>query len=186
MKRPPCLIYVMGPSGAGKTHLLDYARSKINGRLPVAFAHRYITRPRGNDPENYIALSHDEFALRKSRKLFAYDWTAYGFDYGIGVEIECWLKSGLNVVVDGSRAHFIAHRFDIAAVAPVLVTAAEDTLRQRLRKQQHDIRAIEARLERASKFTPSDLALITIDNSGSFEGAGDALVALLTERSQPT
>jgi ribose 1,5-bisphosphokinase len=179
------LIYVMGPSGAGKTGVIEYARRKIDGGLPVAIAHRYITRPLGKDIENYIALSPAEFALRKARGLFAFDWQAYGFDYGIGIEIKSWLASGLTVVVDGSRAHFIGRDLGLGPVVPVLVTAGSDELRRRLSaREREDAKAIEARLRRAGEFAPADLALVTIDNTGAIERAGEAFAALLAEHAR--
>jgi len=181
------IVYVMGPSGAGKTRLIDYARYRLDGSRPILFAHRYITRPLGKDGENYIALSHAEFALRQSHGLFACDWQAYGFDYGIGVEIRAWLKAGLIVVIDGSRGHFTAHRLDIAPVVPVLVTAKRDVLRRRLAERERDDAAsIEARLRRAEQFAPADLAIATIDNSGAIERAGEAFLAVLADQLPPS
>ena len=40
----PPLVYVMGPSGAGKDFILRFARANINPAEKIAFAHRYITR----------------------------------------------------------------------------------------------------------------------------------------------
>ena len=181
----PHIFYVMGPSGAGKTRLIDYARRRLDAQLPIAFAHRYITRPLGKDSENYIALSSAELALRKSRGLFACDWEAYGFAYGIGIEIADWIKAGLSVVIDGSRAHFASRKLDLAPIVPVLVTARSDILRRRLtEREREDLRAIEVRLERAAAFVPADLSLVTIDNSGAIEAAGGRLVEVLTETSR--
>lgn len=181
----PRLIYVMGPSGAGKTRVIDYARRRIDGSLPILFAHRYITRPRGLDTENYIELSRAEFALREARGLFACHWDAYGFSYGVGVEIKSWLKARLVVVIDGSRAHFVTQPLDLGPITPVLVTAGHDQLRSRLTaREREDLHAIEARLERADKFAPADLALIAIDNSGPIETAGDAFVAILEDHAR--
>lgn len=179
------LIYVMGPSGAGKTRVIEYARRKIDGSFPVAFAHRYITRLPGKDAENYIFLSPREFALRKERGLFAFDWDAYGFDYGIGIETRSWLAAGLTVVVDGSRAHFAGCRSDIGNVVPVLITVGHDELRRRLTaRERDDVRAIEERLERANKFAPADPSLVTIDNSNAIERAGEVFAALLAEHTR--
>ncbi len=179
------LIYVMGPSGAGKTRVIEYARRKIDGSLPIVFAHRYITRPPDRDSENYVALSFREFALRKSHGLFCVDWEAYGFSYGIGVEIESWLAAGLTVVIDGSRAHFIGRKADLGNVVPVLMTAGHDELRRRLTaREREDAKAIEERLRRAGKFTPADLSMVTIDNSGPVEQAGEAFTAILTEQAR--
>lgn len=181
------LIYVMGPSGAGKTRVIDYARCKIDGSLPIVFAHRYITRPLGRDSENYVMLSVHEFALRKAHGLFVFDWAAYGFNYGIGVEIKSWLAQGLSVVIDGSRAHFVSRKLDVGKIVPVLMTVGRDELRRRLTaREREDAQAIEERLQRADKFTPADLSLVTIDNSGPVEQAGEAFTAILTEQARET
>jgi ribose 1,5-bisphosphokinase len=47
------LVYVMGPSGAGKDSVLGRARAMLSTDLPIVFAHRYITRPAdsGGEPD---------------------------------------------------------------------------------------------------------------------------------------
>ncbi len=178
----PALVYVMGPAGAGKDSVLRYARQRLDGRYPVVFAHRYITRPQGNDIEDYIALSPGEFALRKRRGLFAFDWSAYGFRYGIGVEIRAWRAAGLTVVIDGSRAHFARHAARLPGVLPVLITVDEAELRRRLIRRGREGRAaIERRLRRARKFAPKHPALVTIDNAGPLEQAGEALCRMFVD-----
>jgi len=180
------LVYVMGPSGAGKDSVLRYARRHLDGRYPVVFAHRYITRPTGEDTENYIALSPGEFDLRRSRGLFAFDWEAHGWRYGIGAEIDLWRRTGLTVVIDGSRQHFLQHRAALSDALPVLITAPPDTLRQRLiARGREDAAAIDRRLERAKAYAPAAPDLVTIDNSGPLENAGAALVALLIGLAPP-
>jgi len=175
----------MGPSGAGKSRVIDFARRRLDGNLPVVFAHRYITRPLGKDLENYIFLSPHEFALRQDRGLFAFDWEAHDYRYGVGVEVKSWLASGLVVVVNGSRAHFIGHRQELGDVVPVLVTAGRDELRRRLyARERENAESIERRLDRAAEFMPTDQTLVTLDNSGQIERAGEAFVALLSARAQ--
>jgi ribose 1,5-bisphosphokinase len=179
-KEPARLVYVMGPSGAGKDSVLRYARRELDGRYPIAFAHRYITRPIGEDIENYIALSPGEFEQRRSRGLFAFGWEAYGWRYGIGQEIELWRGAGLTVVIDGSRQHFLQHRTALSEALPVLITATPDILRRRLIARGRDeTAAIDRRLERAEAYAPAAPDLVTIDNSGPLESAGAALVALM-------
>lgn len=173
-------VYVMGPSGAGKNSVLQYARAALDGSQPIAFAHRYITREPGGDIENFISLSPGEFALRRSRGLFAYHWAAYGMHYGIGIEIDAWRQAGLVVVIDGSRAHFIANMDSLANTVPVLITADVSTLRNRLRARgRDDAPAIELRVRRATELSPEHPSLLVIDNSGSLETAGEAMTALL-------
>ena len=174
------LIYVMGPSGAGKDSVIQYARGKLGAAYPVLFAHRYITRPLGEDIENYVALTRDEFAQRRNGGLFAFDWEAYGLGYGIGGEIRAWQNAGFNVVVDGSRDHFMRHASALRDAVPILITASPEALRTRLiGRRREDSAAIKRRLERAAAISVSDASLTVIDNSGPLQQAGNQLTTLL-------
>jgi ribose 1,5-bisphosphokinase len=182
---PARLVYVMGPSGAGKDSVLRYARRELDGRYPVVFAHRYITRPPGNDIEDYIALSPGEFELRHAHGVFALNWDAYGWRYGIGSEINLWRAAGLTVVIDGSRHHFLQHGAALAQALPVLITAPTEILRQRLiARKREDAAAIDQRLERGRALEPLAPNLVTIDNTGPLEQAGARLAALLREQAE--
>src|SRR5688500_10000865 len=90
---PAPIVYVMGPSGAGKDTLLRYARERLEGQ-PVAFAHRYITRPSTSGDENHVALTLAEFHARRAHGLFIMEWEAHGLSYAIGREIEAWRQAG--------------------------------------------------------------------------------------------
>ena len=57
------LIYVMGPSGAGKDSLLDALRQRLCG-LPVAFPRRYITRAASAGGEHHIPVSPEQLDKR--------------------------------------------------------------------------------------------------------------------------
>src|SRR5260370_9046962 len=103
---PGPLVYVMGPSGAGKDSVMSRARALLPAEAPVVFAHRYITRPVGAGGENHIALSPPEFALRRAHGLFAFHWQAHGNHYGIRRESYSWRTAGLTVVLSGSPEHF--------------------------------------------------------------------------------
>lgn len=180
MAAPP-LIYVVGPSGAGKDSILRYARRRLDGQ-PVAFAHRYITRPPVPGDENHVALTVAEFRLRKSRNLFAMDWDAHGLLYAIGIEAETWRKAGLVVVVSGSRAHFNRHMATAEHVIPVLVTCEAAILARRLAARgREDARELQERIERAAAVPIMHPALVTIDNSGAVERAGERFLALLAD-----
>ncbi len=67
------LIYVMGPSGAGKDSLLGFARERIGTQ--VMFAHRYITRVVANG-ENHIALHPRR--IRRAAVLRPMHWDSLG------------------------------------------------------------------------------------------------------------
>ncbi|WP_321799300.1 phosphonate metabolism protein/1,5-bisphosphokinase (PRPP-forming) PhnN [Caballeronia sp. J97] len=173
------LIYVMGPSGAGKDSLLGFARERVGAQ--VMFAHRYITRPVA-DGENHIALSHDEFASRLSYGLFAMHWESLGLRYGIGIELDAWLARGMHVVVNGSRQHaeLALRRYPDARF--VHIDATPSVLAARLaRRGREDARQIEARLARRPAFDlPSHAHVVKIDNSGMLADAGAQFLDMLT------
>ncbi|WP_044042260.1 phosphonate metabolism protein/1,5-bisphosphokinase (PRPP-forming) PhnN [Caballeronia insecticola] len=176
------LIYVMGPSGAGKDSLLGFARERVGAR--VMFAHRYITRAVA-DGENHIALTHDEFATRLSYGLFAMHWESLGLRYGIGIELDAWLARGMPVVVNGSRQHaeLALERYPDAQF--VHIDATTSVLASRLaRRGREDARQIEARLARRPAFgLPSQARVVTIDNSGMLADAGTQFLDVLSQAS---
>jgi ribose 1,5-bisphosphokinase len=181
------LVYVMGPSGAGKDSVMNRARALLAADLPVFFAHRYITRPADSGGENHVALTHEEFALRRAHGLFAFDWQAHGNRYGIGCEIDGWRRSGLTVVVSGSREHFLAADGLDADTHPVLITAPVTRLAERLATRgREDSGAATERLGRGAAYEIADRRLITIVNDGALEAAAQAFVSLLARlRSAP-
>ena len=91
------LVHVVGPSGAGKDAVIACARETLAEDGEIAFAQRYITRPVVAGDENHIALSLGEFGERARRGCFALWWRGHGLEYGIGVEIDHWLATGLTL-----------------------------------------------------------------------------------------
>ena len=179
---PGRLVYVMGASGVGKDSLLAYARARLAGS-DILFAHRYITRAPTPGDENFISLSPKEFAVRRELGLFAFAWSANGYEYGIGREIEEWARRGATVVVSGSRAHYREGR--IGDCLPVLITAPLEMVAERLaRRGRESDSAQRERLARAALLAVPGAEMI--DNSGTLAEAGEALVALLRRRRAKT
>lgn len=128
------LIYLMGPSGAGKDCLLSALRNATPQNRVVA--HRYITRPADAGAENHVALSKQEFIQRAEQGLFALHWQAHQHCYAIGIEINLWLQHGLDVLVNGSRAYLPeAQRRYRHQLLPLCLTVSPAILAQRLRQR---------------------------------------------------
>jgi ribose 1,5-bisphosphokinase len=172
------LICVMGPSGAGKDSVLAAARRAAPDGL--WFAHRYITRP-ADGTENHVALSAAEFAERRDAGGFALHWQSHGFSYGIGLEIDAWLRMGRDVVINGSRAAFGEALTRYPDLLPVVITVGEATLRRRLTARgREDAAAVEARLRRNAEVAVSHPRLVTILNDrGIDDAAADFLTAVI-------
>lgn len=180
------LIYVMGPSGAGKDSVLSRARALLPDDMPIVFAHRYITRPADSGGENHIALSPAEFAVRQARGLFAYHWQAHGNNYGVGCEIHGWRQAGMAVVVSGSRDHFQKAGGLESLTRPVLITASPQRLQERLAGRGRETAAqAAARLDRAEAYAIDDPRLITIMNDGALDEAAQRFVDLLAMLTPP-
>ena len=173
------LVYVMGPSGAGKDSVLRFARVNLSTPDKIAFAHRYITRPPEISGENHVALTRPEFEARQGAGLFAFDWEAHQTCYGVGIEIETWRTAGFVVVMNGSRNHFAKLSAQSANIVPVLITASPQILATRLaRRGRESEPEVIARMQREAVL-PADRSITVIDNSGPIEIAGSRFVELL-------
>lgn len=172
------LIYLMGASGVGKDSLINAARERHPDWL---VAHRYITRP-SSDSENCVSLSTEEFAWRRRLGLFCLDWQAHGLEYGIGIEVQAWLDLDYAVVVNGSRRALARAREGFGErLLPVLITAREEVLRQRLIQRGREApQEIEARLLRHRHMKAELKEVERIDNSGELRHGVSALQSLLT------
>jgi ribose 1,5-bisphosphokinase len=172
------IVYVMGPSGAGKDTLLVRARMQLSG-TPILFAHRYITRSPVSGDENFVALDETEFDVRAAHGLFAFHWRANGHRYGIGIEVGRWQEQGHTVVVSGSRAHFLEILAARADVTPVLITAPPKVLAARLSARgREDASAVTARLQRGGMEIDHP-RLRVLENTGTAAEGGAKLAAII-------
>lgn len=176
------LIYVVGPSGAGKDSVIDYARAHLPAAAAVVFARRTITRPASAGGEDHRAVDEAGFERLLAQGAFAMHWRANGLAYGIGVEILDRLAEGRTVVVSGSRGHLPEAIAAFPGIETVLVTAKLETLRARLgARGREDATQVTQRLERAASLTlPPGLRAFRIDNDGELAAAGGRLAGYLS------
>ena len=171
------LIYVMGPSGAGKDSLLDWVGARLDGAAGVRLARRTITRPAGAGGEAHVAATEAQFEAALAGGDFALHWRANGHRYGIGREIEGWLAAGETVVVNGSRECLPAARAKFPHLESVHVVASAEALRSRLarrgRERPHEA---DARLARNAALSGVvGPAALVLPNDGPIEVAGARL-----------
>ena len=149
---------------------MQLVRRQLEGELLVA--HRYITRAAFAGGENHVELSDAEFQLRQELGLFALHWQANGHRYALGSELTSWLASGVDVMVNGSRASLpqALERFG-ACLVPVLVTVDGETLGRRLRargrENETEVRQRLARAEAHNQGLPD--SVWRLDNSGPLQ-----------------
>lgn len=173
------LLYLIGPSGAGKNSLIEAVRRKLFKISQLHFAHRYVTRAVKGDDDD-VALSAAAFAHYRRCGMFALDWQAHGVCYGIGNCIDSLLQGGGTVVINGSRAYLPAALARYPDLTAVLISVPPQVAQQRmLSRAREDAAAIAARLQRDPVLSVPTAQLVTIDNSGPLEQATQALIGLL-------
>lgn len=178
------LFYVMGASGAGKDTLLRGCRDCSDNELSPLVAHRYITREPDGGTESHVWLSDAEFEQRVTMNAFAMHWSANGFRYGIGREIDLWLAQGGQVLVNGSRGYLDEARSRYGnTLIPVLISVDPDRLQRRLMLRGRECAAeIKARIRRARELEqqlPQDC--LVIENNGSPANAVSNLLTAIAD-----
>ena len=167
------LILVVGPSGAGKDTLLNFARQHFADRADIVFAHRVITRP-ADITEDHEPATEAEFGAQD----FALSWQAHGLSYGIRKDIEADLAAGKQVIANVSRG-IIARAREKYRTFLIEISASPDILAARLAQRGRETAAdIAARLARVVEKTPADAVIL---NDTTPEEAGLRFVALIEQ-----
>lgn len=173
-------VAVVGPSGAGKDTLLNYAREAFRDADDVFFVQRVITRPSDGKTEDHIAVTRDEFDEAERAGRFAFRWEAHGLKYGLPIEIDDRIRAGHTAVCNGSRAALSRLRARYAHFVAINVMARREVLASRLAQRGRESHEeIMKRLERTAALDKSLYEALEIDNSDSIEIAGTALVSAI-------
>lgn len=178
---PACgrLFFIVGPSGVGKDTLMKWLEQQMPDGCGVVFAQRTITRPL-HPSETHECIEETAFWEQAASGRFSMTWQAHGLCYGIRRGIEAELKSGRDVIVNGSREYIPQLRRLFPEAKIIWIDAAPEQIRRRIEARQRESgAALLRRLDRVTRFTPPDDAdVIYIDNSGPVEVAGRRLLAL--------
>lgn len=175
------LIYVTGPSGAGKDSLLTWLKGQLPDHAPLHWARRTISRPLQAGGEAHEAVTAQAFDQLQSQGAFVLYWQANQMKYGIRQTELAPLQNGRWVLVNGSRGYLAQARERYPGLTVLHVTARADILRRRLLARGRETpEMVEARVQRATQFQPAvGTGLIEIHNNGSLDDAGTALLAAL-------
>lgn len=173
-------VAVVGPSGAGKDTIMDFARDALRGQPDFHFVRRVVTRPSTVDAEDHDSLGEEEFLAAQRAGAFCHCWEAHGLRYGLPVSVDQQVEQGAVAIANVSRGVLPALRQSYANFIVVHITASPEVLAQRLAARgREDAEEIKRRLMRAAPnpCDPSDAVMI--DNSGEVAVAGSAFVAVL-------
>ncbi len=177
------LLYVMGPSGAGKDSLIAWLRQRLAAEPALYWSQRTIDRPRSDADAQHEAVSSGEFAGLHAQGRFALCWQANGQHYGVRHTELLPLQGNAWVVVNGSRAYLpeLLRRYPTALA--LHITAPAPVLRQRLLARGRDTpQAVEARVQRALQWVPpAHLQTLEFCNDGRLDDCGRALLQTLQQ-----
>lgn len=177
------LIYVVGPSGAGKDSLLTWLKAQLPASASVHWSQRTIDRAQAvsRHSEQHESVTTVEFDQLAVEGQFALHWSANGHCYGVRRrEVES-LSPGQWVMVNGSREHLVQASRDFPGLTVLHITAARDVLRARLfQRGRESQEAIEARLNRnVPLVVPEHSRLVEIWNDDPLAVTGQRLLRAL-------
>lgn len=179
------LVYVMGPSGAGKDSLLAWLEDHLPPHMPVHLARRTITRPPRPGDEQHHSVSAQAFEQLSEAQAFAFDWQANGLRYGVRHDELSPLHLGKWVIVNGSRAYLPQALERFPHLTVVHVTASIEVLRQRLLARGRETPVmVDARVRRALAFKAPAHA-IEVRNDGALAEAGTQLLQAFERLQRP-
>lgn len=179
------LVYVVGPSGAGKDSILSWLEARGvglgAGAVRMVRARRTITRPHVPGAEAHEAVTAEQFEHLVRTGVLAMHWMANGCRYGIRASELAALETGAVVCVNGSRAYLQQAQALFPGMAVLAVQAPEDVLRQRLLARGRETAAgVNARLARnASLPALQHPRLAVVCNNASLDEAGHAALSAL-------
>jgi ribose 1,5-bisphosphokinase len=173
------LLYVVGPSGAGKDSLLQWLLENPPPQTRLRLARRTVTRRPDEAGEQHESVDFARFESLRQKRAFALHWQANGLHYGVRqAEFEP-MAQGAWVMVSGSRAHLPQAQVQFPGLTSVYVTATAQTLQSRLlARGRESSEAVQARLQRATELPPP-LGSTVVHNEGPLSNAGQRLLALM-------
>lgn len=182
-------VAVVGPSGAGKDTMLDFARAAFAEDPNVIFAQRFITRPADAGGEHHTAVTGEEFDGAVSAGKIALWWEAHGLKYGIPAEMKQAVAEGKCVVANLSRAALDDAAEVFGQLHVLHVTAPADVIAARLAGRGRESASdIVARRKRADLDIVTNSPVTTINTDRPTEVSGalfvDGLRAALQKRSR--
>ncbi|WP_171209407.1 MULTISPECIES: phosphonate metabolism protein/1,5-bisphosphokinase (PRPP-forming) PhnN [unclassified Ruegeria] len=162
------VIAVVGPSGVGKDTVMDGMVAQSPG---IHRLRRVITRPEGEDGEDFDRVSDAQFQRMVDDGAFALHWSAHGLRYGVPATIDDNRRKADAVLVNLSRSVLLQAQEAFTELIVISLTTKPEVLAQRLSARGRETVVEQTRrLGRAKLPLPEGLnRVIEIDNSGPLQ-----------------
>lgn len=179
------LLYVVGPSGAGKDSVIGWLMSQPTLPFVLHWAVRDVTRQDHASSQRDRAISAVAFANLQARQAYALCWQANGLNYGVRHEEMLPLAEGRGLLVNGSRRHLPTAAARYPGLTVLHITADAQILRNRLTQRGREQgQALDQRLAAGSELDaviPSmpGSQVLRVSNNGKIEAAGQQVLDML-------
>lgn len=173
------LIFIVGPSGAGKDSLMAGAAKALAQDENIIFVRRLITRDAMVELEDHGTISETQYEKMVEQDDFALHWRAHGLGYIVPKTIEDDLRAGKVLICNASRKQLpIAHqKYPIHVInitAPIELRAARLAGRGRETEEE-----VAQRLNRKVDEIDPALPQTSINNDQSLEAGIQKLVDII-------
>ncbi|MBT3141663.1 AAA family ATPase [Falsiruegeria litorea] len=171
------VIAIVGPSGVGK----DSVMAALTARDPnIQPARRVITRPEGEEGEDFVRATVSEFDAMQDRGEFVLSWSAHGLNYGIPVAISQQRQHARAVLVNLSRNVLKKAEDAFGDFIVISLTADPKVLADRVADRGRETPADQAkRLARFVTLPEGLTRVVEINNDGPLDLTVDAILAQL-------
>ncbi|MCG7518583.1 AAA family ATPase [Ruegeria sp. Ofav3-42] len=172
------VIAVVGPSGVGKDSVMEALAARASG---ISLVRRVITRPEGEEGEDFDRVSAEIFEQMVLDGAFALHWPAHGLQYGVPKEIAEQRQQADALLVNLSRSMLLRAQEVFGDLIVISLTAVPEVLAQRLSARGRESASDQVRrLGRAGIPLPEGLnRVIEVDNSGPLDVTIDNILARL-------
>ncbi|WP_170473971.1 phosphonate metabolism protein/1,5-bisphosphokinase (PRPP-forming) PhnN [Ruegeria arenilitoris] len=169
------VIAIVGPSGVGKDSVIEALETRFLGYRRVR---RVITRPEGEEGEDFDRVSPEAFAQMVLDGVFALNWVAHGLSYGIPKDVEAQRQNSDAVLVNLSRSVLLEAQQTFGNLIVISLTADAEVLAQRLlRRGRESNEEQKRRLRQAKAPLPQGLKQVfVVDNSGTLVETVDKIL----------
>jgi len=172
------VIAVVGPSGVGKDSVME-ALAEHGADLQLV--RRIITRPLGEDGEDFIRANEDEFDAALQAGDFLLHWEAHGLRYGVPGVVHDQRSQARGLLVNLSRSVLLPAQDLFDDFVVVSLTASPQVLAARLdARARESVEDRQRRLNRARLELPEGLRrVIEVDNSGALDQTVQTILSQL-------
>jgi ribose 1,5-bisphosphokinase len=167
-------VLIVGNSGSGKDSLIREAVRRWPAGLPSLVApKRYITRP-PHPSEPFHSITRDQFDRMRQQNSFCLNWTSYGLEYGVPVDVLEDQQRGHPVMANVSRNIVDHARENLPGIHVAYVHVPLEVTIERINRRGREKSTspmFQERIDRARNNPLINAADTIIDNSGCLENA---------------